>query len=323
MKSWIKKLSALGLGLLFSLFLLELILRAAPLFFLQAPFPKSDPKAYRIVCVGDSSTYGLGVDPEKNSYPVVLQALLSQENKTSIQVFNLGLPGINSSQALERLRKNAGILKPNLILIGVGINDPWNLEGSDLLKNYSESSGSVVEKWKLGFLRWIQKSKLRRFVKLLLMQKDFLKNAEPCPEFNAQTVEKNNRLLPDIEKQNAALRETLRQNFLKFTQIAAEQHAQIFFLECHAPGWHNPEQIIHALYQELNLNVIPVFDVFQAADAHSVPIRSKDNWHPNEAGYRLLAELVCAALHSKIPVHTKMFDASQENWKKRVEVADE
>lgn len=67
----------------------------------------------RIACVGDSYTYGWGVDLDQ-SYPKQLETLLSK--KTPTEVLNLGVFGYNAEQDLDTLRSSAVPYKPDLIL---------------------------------------------------------------------------------------------------------------------------------------------------------------------------------------------------------------
>ena len=82
--------------------------------------------AITILCVGDSHTYGLPLPPEE-SYPAQLEARLSERHPGRVfQVVNLGIPGINSSYLANRLERQMLQLRPQLVLVWVGINNQWN-----------------------------------------------------------------------------------------------------------------------------------------------------------------------------------------------------
>lgn len=62
--------------------------------------------AVRIVCLGDSWTFGMNVGQEQ-TYPQRLQALLEREfPEAAVEVLNLGVLGYSSYQGLELLRSN-------------------------------------------------------------------------------------------------------------------------------------------------------------------------------------------------------------------------
>src|SRR5204863_5478399 len=59
-----------------------------------------EPGEVRILCVGDSHTYGVGVEPDE-SYPAQLEQVL-QARGVPARVVNGGAPGQNSGQAREQ-----------------------------------------------------------------------------------------------------------------------------------------------------------------------------------------------------------------------------
>lgn len=88
--------------------------------------------AFRIVCIGDSNTYGIGV-PRDQTYPAQLERLLNERAAGQrFEVVNLGVPGTNSGQALHRLRGYIEAYRPDLLVAVIGVNDYWNPADMDL-----------------------------------------------------------------------------------------------------------------------------------------------------------------------------------------------
>ena len=86
---------ALLLGIVLSLVLVEILLDLGAAFNSwrgDRRFAGSTGGQHRVLCVGDSNTYGLYVGAA-DAYPGRLQALLGD----SVAVVNLGYPGNNSS----------------------------------------------------------------------------------------------------------------------------------------------------------------------------------------------------------------------------------
>jgi acyl-CoA thioesterase-1 len=73
-----------------------------------------------IVCLGDSLTAGLGVDPGQ-SYPDDLQRLLDSEGK-QYRVVNAGVSGNTTKDGLERLEHVVG-LHAQIVVLEFGGND--------------------------------------------------------------------------------------------------------------------------------------------------------------------------------------------------------
>jgi lysophospholipase L1-like esterase len=82
--------------------------------------------AVRILCVGDSHTYGQGVE-RSQSYPAQLQARLAEEYPArTFEVLNLGIRGINAAYVAKRLEAQILRFEPTLVIVWVGTNNMWN-----------------------------------------------------------------------------------------------------------------------------------------------------------------------------------------------------
>jgi len=80
---------------------------------------------FRIVGLGDSYTFGAGVDYE-DTYLRSLEKLLNKSRPSAsvrYESMNLGVPGYNTVQELAALREDGLSLRPDLILVGYVFND--------------------------------------------------------------------------------------------------------------------------------------------------------------------------------------------------------
>lgn len=78
---------------------------------------------YRIVCLGDSITYGEDL-PSAQSYPAVLATLLQEAHPDlDVVVINAGIRGHTSVQGLSRLKRDVLWYKPHVVLSAFGVND--------------------------------------------------------------------------------------------------------------------------------------------------------------------------------------------------------
>lgn len=110
-------------------------------------FTLAKQAATRIVALGDSFTYGWGVDIE-NSWPKELERLLQAAGHDA-EVLNLGCPGASVDQYADVAEKVLPLLKPDVVLVGV-------LQGDDLASlTFTEAAGAAktgrsVEVWNLA-----------------------------------------------------------------------------------------------------------------------------------------------------------------------------
>jgi lysophospholipase L1-like esterase len=78
---------------------------------------------YRIVCLGDSITFGEDL-PYEQSYPAVLANLLRQKHAgLDVAVVNAGIGGHTAVRGLARLERDVLWYKPHVVVVAFGIND--------------------------------------------------------------------------------------------------------------------------------------------------------------------------------------------------------
>ena len=83
----------------------------------------------RIVCFGDSLTFGTGASSGKD-YPSQLSKMISRP------VVNAGVPGDTTASALKRLERDVLSYSPDIVLITLGGNDLKNGVASDTAFDY-------------------------------------------------------------------------------------------------------------------------------------------------------------------------------------------
>ncbi|ANM31465.1 hypothetical protein ABI59_20675 [Acidobacteria bacterium Mor1] len=82
-----------------------------------------DASTRRVLCIGDSYTFGWGV-PEEEAYPAQLhETLRASRPELDSQVYNLGVPGYNTVQEFHLLRQQSERYEPDLVILGFVMND--------------------------------------------------------------------------------------------------------------------------------------------------------------------------------------------------------
>jgi lysophospholipase L1-like esterase len=78
----------------------------------------------RILAIGSSSTWGVGATSSRRNYPSQLENMLEKVLKdVPIEMVNRGVSGETASTTADRLRMEAALIKPDLVLWQVGTND--------------------------------------------------------------------------------------------------------------------------------------------------------------------------------------------------------
>jgi len=103
-----------------------------------------DPDLRRIVVLGDSVTYGLGID-EKETYSAQLEELLNRHNPAEpTKVYNLGVIALNSDQIAKVAQRWIPKLNPNRVIYGLCLNDFEDWDGEPYLNNMRWSLPPVI-----------------------------------------------------------------------------------------------------------------------------------------------------------------------------------
>jgi len=91
---------------------------------LRSPEASRDGGRYRILVLGDSCTFGLGVGNDE-TYPARLERLLNDRvpGERRFEVFNAGVPGYAAWQGARYLAARGMKLEPNLVIACFGNND--------------------------------------------------------------------------------------------------------------------------------------------------------------------------------------------------------
>jgi hypothetical protein len=87
---------------------------------------KKPPDTFRIMAVGDSYTFGAGVELE-DTYSKKLEKLLNERHPSPLyryyEVINAGIPGANTAMEVDFLREWGLKYNPDLVLVAFVLND--------------------------------------------------------------------------------------------------------------------------------------------------------------------------------------------------------
>ena len=97
---------------------------------------------FRILAIGDSTTFGLGVQ-QMESWPSQLQQILDP-GADNIEVINAGVPGYSSVQGLRFLEKRGLALHPDLVIATFGTNDCGAWNGISDLERYAVNASEAT-----------------------------------------------------------------------------------------------------------------------------------------------------------------------------------
>ncbi|MBN2120937.1 MAG: tetratricopeptide repeat protein [Candidatus Omnitrophica bacterium] len=156
-----------------------------------------NPDVYRILCLGDSFTLGIGAGRSED-YPRQLETLL-RENKRGLkfQVVNKGIGGQNSSELLYSLDKDLDRYSPDLVVLMIGMNDGHNTRLHDWAR------GQLT--WRGRLISWVKSLRIYKvfnFLRLSLLESEGLK--ENSSEYYSQSKDESIYMsaYPDSQEQD-------------------------------------------------------------------------------------------------------------------------
>ncbi|MBN2385153.1 hypothetical protein JXQ70_19945 [bacterium] len=265
---------------------------------------KKDENVFRVVALGDSSTFGWGVDTEYMFTSVLEDRLNEVESGLDYEVLNFGMPGYSSEHGLEVFKHVVDGLEPDLVLVSFGANDCrfTHQTHRELMAREETWIGAARH-----FLRYFKTYKFMR--KLILKIHDPLNPSRL--EQRPAVMSSSTRAVPPSDFQG---------NLEFFLSESRQLGAQVIFMSvC------SPPEYIEVVEQVAQKAQVPFINIHELLFSHYDRIKGKeiyramveyyerlyghekmaereslyitvDGCHPNMIGHSLIAETVLAAM---------------------------
>lgn len=261
--------------------------------------------ALRILCIGDSFTYGWGAE-KNNNYPSQLKNMLTANNPgQSFQIINAGAFGVSSSIIANNISWYLHKYNPDVVIVLAGANDHWNMKDSNVLKI---GRYSARDKLLIRARRFLYNFKIFRIVDLIYFSIAQCVSGENNGLYSHETIRFN------TINDTAILQELIRFNL---RQIAETVYS-----------YNNGTKLFFQTYPDLpyvnevirNIDDYGVIIIDQESIFHNLPgysnLLASDGWHLNAYGYNFMAESVYRRLLATDIVKNKL---TQRYFPERIE----
>ncbi len=257
------------------------------------------PGALRIVCLGDSVTFGYRVPPvwpeqptvyDKTwlPYPMLLQdALRSANPERQLDVITMAVPGYTSHQGLTWLRRDIDWLEPDLLIVSFGWNDTSVSDVPDR-EAIKTNRLAVVVRWLIDHSQafahathWLRIREARKQT-----------NQLPAPRRPGARVSKEEYL----------------NNMVAIEELAKQHGAHVIMIGAPfrdtSPGTPEGDSMLQyrrALSETMNGRNVPYLEIRELTEA-AYP--ANEGWfgeriHPNHMGHRLMASELLKQITAK------------------------
>ena len=271
---------------------LELSLRFAGFAYnLQHRLPVDRHGIYRIFCVGESTTWGIGAsDPVSKGYPHQLEAMLNERYPDKkIQCFFENTIGQNTSENLLKLPRYIKKYRPNLVIFMIGANNWWNLDSSNVLL-FSDGSLSHYY-WKM--LIFLDQFRTWKLLKNIAFSCGLYK--ERC-EYFFPDGRRDELMFPSKFRRPVIFDRIAVHDQEEMVKICLEERIHVIL--CSYPVDDRRGLFFNArpeIAQKYMISYVDNDFVFSHL-TNRQGVLSRDNWHPNDKGYAILAMNIYKAI---------------------------
>lgn len=250
--------------------------------------PRKAEGVFRIVCMGDSITFGFPA-PIDETYPNVLERLLERAFVgKKIEVINAGVPGYSSFQGLVLLQKKILAYQPDLLIVYYGVNDRECAAQQD-------KEARRLPGWVVGIENAVSRFQLYKLCTKLAL----------CAKYPPGRVLPGHRVTAF----------NYRKNLKRISQIAGECGAATLCIV--RPAFYDPQTrtvFTDASYAPpRGVWQFDIYAVFKERERQAAELFLDDyrpfNFHLTQKGQRLLAEEVFKALMKNQEFVRRLTDA--------------
>jgi len=246
---------------------------------------------FRIVCLGGSTTFGLGEPDETQTYPELLEKRLNElyPGGPHFEVINAGTPGWSSAESLINLHFRVLELSPDMVILYDGINDTFAMrlpgEGKSDYSNFRNVLNfQLPYEWERPFLRY------SHFCRLV-----YAMTHQVAADINSLAVKAAPRGFSQIDALNHATGKYFKRNVESFVAIArAHRVTPVLVTMGHGP-WHPSLGLTCQIMREVARSQGAILVDFEP---YSRPgwFDTMDNVHLLRPGNTALAEVIARTL---------------------------
>jgi lysophospholipase L1-like esterase len=246
----------------------------------------SSSNEFRILAIGESTAYGLGVGRD-DAYPAQLERLLNEQTDTRFDVIDTGVPGQTSTSILRSIAYQMQRYAPHVVICQFGINDT------------NEALNALSSRVVFGFYVPQFITNLRTY-RLACLVRDFILYTPKTWKDGAWTFyDPTQREADGMWIHDPLYRDQLVLNYHEIIEVIHSYGVPVVVVSYLRSGpW-----LRATLKRIADQNGTAYVDLFFPR-VDSLGFFIKDRFHPNKQGHQFIAEAILEALrvHQLIPL---------------------
>jgi lysophospholipase L1-like esterase len=251
--------------------------------------PKPDG-VRRVVCIGDSFTWGASVLFD-DAWPQRVERTLSRERGERWEAVNLAEPGLNAVQEASRLLSEGFAYEPDVVAVGYVLNDSED----DTAAATRRATDWIEERRREPSASLLDRSALVGLVRTRLW----------ATVENRRRVEEFRSMYADDYAGWAAARRALRAMGGMCRERGVPLVVAIFPLFGNPLDDRYPFADVHAKVAqaagEAGAKVVDLFPRYRGLDWERLVVNGADDEHPNEIAHRIAAQAIARAVDQVVP----------------------
>ncbi|MBM3460869.1 MAG: hypothetical protein FJX76_02090 [Armatimonadetes bacterium] len=258
--------------------------RSNALGFRNDDIPVEKPaNGYRVLCLGDSITYGYGVAQDQ-TYEAVLQRLLQRRAPgRDVQIINGGVPGYSSFQGLHLLRDGGLRYAPDVLVVGFIYADPATEASSD-----RERAGDATP-----LQPWLYQSRLYLYLRRASLASRMPTgprdvHRERVPRVSLEDYEANMRAFAEIMRKRKG--HVIYLNLARKPDMPGAEK----WLDPHQERYDRYRAAVRKIADETGNAYLDLDEMFARDGRYFI-----DPIHPNATGFDYMARAISDTLHKR------------------------
>ena len=243
---------------------------------------KKDKNVFRILCLGDSSTFGHGVQLQ-DTYHTLLENRLNKEfgqSRIRFEIINAGVTGYTSCQGLSLYKIKGFKYKPDIVTFYFGINERKKIFYiSDKQIMHHDVPAAVKAAIENNLLLKLHSYRLLRnfIVNVLSIGKNNI--GENVPRVSLEDFKENILELNRLCKKNGSLLLLISPPYSKLKDLRGNLLIDIDFIPY--------RELLENISKKHNIPLVSIPEMTEESPGDTTPF-FLDTVHPNQLGHRII-----------------------------------